>query len=227
MTAIDQRAPATRGARPFRFAMLVPTLVVGVAVPIGIFKTLEWLGVAPVWALAASSVPVALNNLRLWIRDRRLEPIGILTMAGVAGGAFASLASGSLFYKIVSDCLLGSAWGLMFLGSLLAGRPVMFFILRQLAAGGDDSRTATWNGLWRYGVFRTTMRSITAVWGGSYFAGVLIELGLTRVLTPDTVVTIGPLMNIGVTLLLVVFTRWGMQAMRRRLERVEHLTWPL
>ena len=71
------------------------------------------------------------------------------------------------------------------------------------------------------------MRSITAVWGVSYFAGILVELGLTRVVTVDTVVTIGPLINIGVTLLLVVFTRLGMNAMRKRFERVEHLKWPL
>ena len=140
MTATGQIAPASPAARPFRFAMLVPTLILGVVVPIAIFKTLEKLGVPPVWALAADSVPVLLNNLRLWIRSRRLEPIGIMTMAGVGGGAVASLVSGSLFYKILTDCLLSGAWGLAFLGSLLFSRPVMFFILRQLVAGGDAAQ---------------------------------------------------------------------------------------
>jgi hypothetical protein len=228
MTAMtDQATPTDAAARPFRFAMLVPTLVVGVAVPIAIFKILEALGVAPVWALGAGSIPVALNNVRLWVKSRRLEPIGILMLAGVGGGAVGSLVTGSLFSRIVTDCLLGSAWGLAFLGSLLAPRPVLFFILRQLAAGGDASRTDTWNGLWRHGAFRSAMRSITAAWGLSYFAGVLVELALTRMLTLDTVVMIGPIMSIGVTLLLVVFTRLAMRAMRERLEHVEHLVWPL
>jgi hypothetical protein len=168
-----------------------------------------------------------LNNLRLWVRSRRLDPVGIVMMAGVAGGAAASLVSGNLFYRIVTDCLLGSAWGLAFLASLLFSRPVMFFLIRALVAGDDASRTETWNGLWRYGVFRSAMRSITATWGVAYFAGVLVELGLARVLTPDTVVTIGPLLNLGVTLLLVVFTRLRMRTMRERLERVEQLKWPL
>ena len=81
MTAVtDQAKPASGPARPFRFAMLVPTLVMGVVVPIAIFKTLEWLGVAPVWALAAGSVPVVFNDLRLGVTAHRLEPIGMLGM---------------------------------------------------------------------------------------------------------------------------------------------------
>jgi hypothetical protein len=225
--ATHQTAPASPAPRPFRFAMLVPTLAVDVAAPIAIFKGLEALGIPPIWALAAGCVPPVLNNLRVWLQSRRLDPVGILMMASIASGPVASLISGSIASRIVTDCLLGGAWGLAFLGSLAFSRPAMFYLIRALVAGEDAERTQTWNGLWRYAAFRRTLRSITAVWGGFYFAGVLIELGLTRLLTVETVVTIGPIMNLAQTLLLIVFTRLAMQAMRRRLERREHLIWPL
>jgi hypothetical protein len=227
MTVTHPATPAAPTARSFRFTMLLPTLLVSVAAPIAVFKGLEAFGVAPVWALAAGCVPPLLNNLRVWIASRRLDPVGILMMASIAGGPVASLISGSIASRIVTDCLMSGAWGLAFLGTLLFSRPAMFYLIRSLVAGGDASRTETWNGLWRYAAFRSALRFITAVWGASYFAGLLVELALTRVLTVDTVVTIGPLLSLGVTVGLIIFTRLRMKAMRERLELREQLRWPL
>jgi hypothetical protein len=226
IAATDQAAP-TPAVRPFRLAMLIPTLVVSVALPIAIFKTLEALGVAPVWALAAGCVPPVVNNLREWITSRRLDPVGILIMGSIASGVAASLILGNIGSRIVTDCLMSSAWGLAFLGSFIFSRPASFYLIRSLVAGDDTSRTQIWNGLWRYGAFRSAMRSITAAWGAVYFVQVLIELGLARVLTAETVVTVMPIISTAGTLGLIVIARMAMQAMRRRLERLEHLKWPL
>lgn len=220
-------AVASPATRPFRLAMLVPTLVVSVAAPIAIFKGLEAAGVAPVWALAAGCLPPIANNLRVWLKSRRIDPVGLVMMASIAGGPAASLISGSLASRIAADCVLGAAWGMAFLGSLLLARPVLFYLIRALVAGEDATRIGIWNGLWRYAAFRGTLRSLTATWGAFYVAGVMIELGLTQVMTIDTVVTIGPLINLGATLLLVALTRLRMRTMRRRLERDEGLAWPL
>lgn len=226
MTAAAQTAPAPPAARPFRLSMLIPTLVVSVVAPIVIFKGLEALGVAPPWALAAGCVPPVLNNVRTWIRSRRLDPVGVVMMASIAGGPVASLISGSLASRIAADCLLGGAWGSAFLGSLLLARPALFYLIRSLTAGDDASRIESWNGLWRHAPFRSTLRWMTALWGLFYFAGVLIELALARLLPMDTVVTVGPPMNLVLTLALIVITRWRMRAMRARLEREGH-AWPL
>jgi hypothetical protein len=214
--------------RPLRLAMLLPTLLLSVAVPIAIFKGLQAAGVTPVWALAAGCIPPVLNNLRAWLRAGRLDPIGILTMASIAGGPAAALINGTLASRIATDCVLGAAWGLAFLGSaLLMARPALFYVIRSLVAGDDASRIAAWNGLWRYAAFRRTLRLLTATCGAFYLAGVLIELALTQALSIDTVVTTGPIINLVATLVLVSLIRLRMRAMRRRLEREEGLTWPL
>jgi hypothetical protein len=223
MTTMD--APVA--ARPFRFAMLVPTLVVDGVLPIALFKGLEGMGVSPIWALAAGCVPPVINNLRAWIRSRRLDPVGILIVGSMASGVAASLVSGDIAARIVTDCVLNGAWGVAFLGSLVFGRPALFYLIRALVAGDDASRTRIWNGLWRYGAFRSALRRITATWGVVYFAQVLIELGLARAMTAETVVTVAPIMNICGTLGLILFTRLAMKAARGRLERQENLKWPL
>jgi hypothetical protein len=56
---------------------------------------------------------------------------------------------------------------------------------------------------------------------------VLFELGLVRVMSIDTVVTIAPMMSLVGTLGLIVLTRPWMRAARERLERVEQLKLPL
>jgi hypothetical protein len=227
MTATVHSPIASPAPRQFRLAMLIPTLLIDVAAPIAILKGLEALGVAPVWALAAGCAPPAANNLRAWIAHRRLDPAGILIMISMASGVAGSILSGSLGSKILTDCLVGSAWGLGFLGSLLLARPALFYLIRALVAGEDTARIEAWNGLWRLAAFRSAMRWLTAAWGLSYFAGIAIELALARLVSLDTVVTIGPVLSFATTMLLIVFTRYRMRAMRARLERVEHVTWPL
>lgn len=227
MATTDQTALAAPAPRPFRLAMLVPTLLMNVAAPIGILIALERMGVSPIWALAGGCIPPVLGNLRLWMKSRRLDPVGILIMASMASGVVGSLVSGDISFRIVTDCLLSAAWGLAFFGSLLFSRPAMFFMIQPLVTGEDAARMEIWNGLWRYAGFRSAMRSITATWGVIYFAQVLIELGLARALTPATVVTVSPIVGAAATLGLIAFTRFRMRAMRTRLERVEHLAWPL
>ena len=227
MSAAAHLTPATPPARPFRLAMLIPTLVVDGLLPVGLFKGLEALGAPPIWALAAGCAPPVLNNLRVWIAARRLDPVGLLIMASLASGVLASLITGSLGSRIITDCLLNSAWGLAFLSSLLFARPLMFYLIRSLVAGEDASRTEAWNGLWRYAAFRAMLRSTTAIWGVVYFAEVLFELGLARLMTADTVLTVAPITNAAATVALIALTRLRMRRVRERLELFEHLRWPL
>jgi intracellular septation protein A len=227
MTLTDQPTPAGLAARPFRFAMLIPTLAVDVAAPIATFKLLEWLGVPPIWAIAGGGLPPALNNLRIWLHSRRIEPVGILVVATIAIGTVASLISNNLFYTLIKDSFLTGAFGLVFIGSSFVGRPLMFYIIRQFVAGEDDSRNQIWNNLWNYAVFRFTIRFITVTWGLVYIAEALTRVGLAIMLPPDQVVTISPILSFGATLLLIMFTRLRMRSMRERFELMEHLRWPL
>lgn len=227
MTEAVHPTPPVPAARPFRLAMLIPTLVVDGVLPIGLFKGLEAAGVAPVWALAAGCVPPVLNNLRVWRQARRIDIVGILITASIASGVVAPLVTGRLGSRIVTDCLLNCGWGLAFLGSLALEKPVIFFLIRALVAGDDASRTAAWDGLWRHRNFCAAMRGLTAIWGAVYFAQVAIELSLARLAKPDTVVTVAQVMSLGGTLALLVFTRLYMHGVRTRLERREGLTWPL
>ena len=61
-----------------RFKEMLPTLVLDVAVPILVFNLFTRYGVATLWALAAGGLSPVVNNIRVWVRARQVEPLGMI-----------------------------------------------------------------------------------------------------------------------------------------------------
>ena len=211
--------PAAASAEPdtkFNFMLLAPTLSFDVALPIILFNVLTHYGVSVLWALVIGGLSPALNNLRVWLRTRRLEPLGIIVMTFLALGAATSLISGKIFFVLIKESFLTGTFGLICLGSLLASRPLMFIVSRQFVAGEDPARIAWWNGLWEFANFRSGMRVVTAVWGIVYLLEAIARVIFAFVLTPTEVVNLSPIMSFGALILLIIFTRRYMLYVRDR-----------
>jgi intracellular septation protein A len=198
------------------FKQMLPTLAFDVAMPIIAFYVLTRLGVSTLWALVAGGVFPAGNTVRVWARSRRLEPLGIIVMIFLAIGTATSLISGSVLFALTKESFLTATFGLVCLVSLLAGRPLMFYINRQFVAGDDPVRLEWWNGLWQYPGFRRAQRVVTAVWGIAYLVEALLRLGFALVLSPAKVVMISPVMAFGAMMALIAWTRRYMLALRDR-----------
>ncbi len=208
----------------FSFKQMLPTLVIDVAMPIVVFNVLTSYGVSTLRALAAGGLFPASNNLRVWAKSRRLEPLGIIVMTLLVIGTAASLISGSVFFALIKESFLTAAFGFLCLGSLLAERPLMFYINRQFAADADPVRLEWWNGLWRYPNFRAAQRLVTTVWGIAYLVEALLRVGFALVLPPAQVVAISPMMAFGVMIVLIAWTRRYMLALRERRIREPQLS---
>jgi hypothetical protein len=209
--------PATpEPAGEFSFKQMIPTLVFDVAMPIVAYNVLDNYGVSTLWALVAGGLFPAINNLRVWVKSRRLEPLGIIVMTFLVVGTAATLISGSVFFALIKESFLTATFGFICLGSLMAERPLMFYINRQFVAGDDPARIEWWNGLWQYPHFRAATRFVTAVWGIAYVVEALVRVGFAMILSPAKVVAISPVMAFGVTIVLIAWTRRYMIAMRER-----------
>jgi intracellular septation protein A len=208
----------------FSFAQMLPTLVIDVAMPIVAFNVLTHLGVSTLWALVAGGIFPAINNLRVWVKSRRLEPLGIIVMTFLVVGTAASLISGSVFFALIKESFLTATFGFICLGSLFAERPLMFYINRQFVAGDDPVRLEWWNGLWELPNFRAAQRFVTVVWGIAYIVEAAVRVVFALVLSPAEVVAISPVMGFGVTIALIAWTRRYMLALRERRIREEQLS---
>jgi intracellular septation protein A len=220
---------ATTNPQPpgnFGYAQMLPMLIFDVALPIVLFNVLTRYGVPTLWALVAGGLSPAVNNLRLWVKSRRIEPLGIIVIAFLAVGTAVSLISGSVFFALIKDSFLTATFGFICLGSLFARRPLLFYINRQFVAGDDPARLEWWNGLWELSDFRAAMRLVTAVWGITYLLEALLRVALALVLSPAQVVMISPIMAFGVLIVLIAWTRRHLLAVRERRLRAQQESVP-
>ncbi len=218
MSAPGQTLPTRSALLRVSYLQILTPLFIDVALPVIIYFVLTSRGVAPLPALVAGGLAPALNNLRSWIRARRLEPLGAIVLTLIAVSAAGSLISGSVFFALIKDSLLTGAFGIVCLVSLLLPRPLLYYVTRQFAAGDDPQKLAIWNGLWAARTFRVAMYLVTSVWGVIFALEAAARVVMALKLPPAEVVSLSPIMSFGALTLLIVWTRRYLRAERERRE---------
>jgi hypothetical protein len=201
---------------------MVPDLVVDGVLPAIAYQVLTRYGVAAVPALTAGAIFPVANIVRKFIATRSLDLIGAIVLVFLAIGVVSSLLSGNVMFILIKESFITGTVGLLFLSSLLWKRPIIFYLARQVMEAQGPERLAWWNGLWEHAArFRRTMRIMSTVWGVGYVleAGIRVVFALT--LTPGAVVILSPIMGIGTTIGLIVWTRKYGRIVQERADREE------
>lgn len=209
--------PATAQHAGLRQAL--PSLVFDAALPILVFQVLTRLGVSTLLSVAAGGVFPAGHIVYGWIRLRRVETLGLIVLAVMGIGTATSLMSGSVFFMLAKESVFTALFGSFCLGSLLAEHPFMFHVMRPFVAGDDPARNEWWDGLWEDPSFRRGVRFVTAVWGVVFLAEAVARVVFALLLSPATVVAVSPVMALGVTIGMIVWTRRFLVAIRKRRNR--------
>lgn len=99
-------------------------------------------------------------------RHGRFEPIGIISLIGISLGLIGALATGgdATLLKIRESVITG-AFGFVCLASLGARRPMMWFLGREFATGGDASKREAFEQVWDMPGTPKRFRIVTLVWG--------------------------------------------------------------
>jgi hypothetical protein len=213
--------PAAGPGRPAGFSprgMLV-TLVPNVVLPWIIYQALTAQGVSTINALMATAIVPLATTLYGWLSARRVEALGIMTLAFVVVGLVTSLISGDPFFYLIKESLLTGVWGLIMLGSLLARKPLTYYFGRQFMAGGDPARAAWYDSLWQKPQFRAIQRWICIMWGVGLVAEALLRVVLVYVLPISVFLLVSQVLAFGVMGVLMVATMLVGKRMRARAER--------
>ena len=190
-----------------RFGELYRSLAISVVLPLAAVLVLNYrFGVPLVEALAISAVFPVADIARGWFVKRRLEPLGALMLVIIVAGVAASLLTGDVHFALIKESFGTLATGLIFLGSLLMPKPLIFWLGRQFSAGGNPEKIARWDSLWEVPRFRAGMRVTTAVWGLGYLFDAVLRAVAAYTLPPAVVVVLSPISVIVVSLLLVLYT---------------------
>lgn len=169
--------------------VLHPTLLLNAVAPYAAYQVLTAHGVSEVAALSIASVFPLAALIREAVRARRLELIGLLSVASIAVGLLSGLVSHDPHVLLVKDSLVTGVLGLGFLGSLLAPRPLVFIFARQFSAAAELEQR------WVHSAqFRARVRQMTVVWGIALLGEATLRVVLAFLISPATLLAISPLL---------------------------------
>jgi hypothetical protein len=220
-TSVETTQPTFSEPPAYNPRQMVPSIIFDAALPLLCYNILIHAGFSTLISLAAGAAFPALHIAWGFATRRQLDPLGIIVLSFIAVGTITSLISGSVFFVLIKESFLTATFGLICFASLLGKRPLMFYISRQFVAGHDPARIEWWNNRWQYPRFRSTMRTITFVWGAGYALEAVMRLIFALSFSPGIVVAISSPMAIGVTILLSIWTaRYGKAARERAMREV-------
>lgn len=181
------------------------SLLLNGAAPFIAYQVLTARGVPVVRALVLTSVFPIAGLLVGFVRSRRADAIGVISLVFIAVGIAGSMNFGPRFY-LVRVSFGTSIFGLLCLASLLYRRPLMFYLGRQVATGNEPARAAYYDSLWEHVRFRDVQRVVTATWGIGYVleAGVRVLVAVT--LPIGLVLLLEPIIGYVVLALLMLWT---------------------
>ncbi|MED4600811.1 hypothetical protein P9314_08845 [Paenibacillus validus] len=176
----------------------------------------EWLShyMSSIAALSiATLVPLADNVVHL-IKHKKLDAFGTLMLFTLVLTLVLVSFGGSEKILLVRESLITGAVGLVFLGSLLFKRPLMFYlVVRFLNKDISDN--------WKYDYFRFVMRLMTLVWGGMLLLESVVRVILVFQLTTSQFLALSNFVLYGFVGAAIVWTVVYRKKSARRLEQIK------
>lgn len=167
------------------------TIVMNVALPTATFFVLtQAAGLPDVPALLISGGwPVVEIGLTLR-QQRRVDEFSVLVLVGIVAAVATTALSGNARAAFLKDSITTGVVGLIFLATLVAGRPLTFYMGRRFATDGSRAQREWWDGLWRYPAFRKVQRQLCAAWGGALLGEAVLRAILTEALGTSAMVVV-------------------------------------
>lgn len=181
-------------------------LIVNVALPYATYLLLHHvLHQSTVTSLAVGAIFPIVSIIVTSLVERRVQAIGIVvltaTLASIAGSVFLDsptllLAKGSLITGVI---------GLVFAGSLLAPRPLVFYVVTGEAPEIREEADALWNNVPRY---RQVMRIITIAWAVALLVEASVRLVLIPLLPIEIFLPVSETMWVVFFIPMIAWSRW-------------------
>lgn len=179
-----------------------------VGLPAVVFYVCRALGVDVLPALAAGGLAALIRVGWVAAVRRRLDGLAALVAVSFLLLAGVSLLTGDPRILLARESILSGAAGLLLVGSCMAGRPVLYSVVRRLNAG-KDKVLAQWDQQWRtQPAFRRHFTVVSAVSGGVLLTEAAVRLLLVYLLPIDVMAGLSTVLHLGALALLACWMLW-------------------
>ena len=168
-----------------------------------------------VGALIASSVPPTLWALAEFLRRRRIDALSMLVLAGIVFSLIALLGGGGAKFLQLRENLVTGAIGLIFLGSILIGRPLIFYLAQATMTRASAEEARAFEEMRDAPRFRRTVLIMTVVWGVGLLGRTLVAVVLVFSVSIPIYLVIQPILGNAAMGGLGLWTVWYANRQRR------------
>jgi hypothetical protein len=199
-----------------RFADLVRgarmSLLLNALLPWAAYQILTAQGVDTVPALVLTSVFPVAGTLIGWVRSGRPDVLGLLSVLFIALSIATALLTDNPLVLLLRRSVSNAVFAILCFGSLVVGRPLMFYAARQFVAGWDRSAIASFDAQWPDPGFQRTIRTITVAWGCWFAIQAIGRVIAVELLSISTFLAVWPIVTTGGTIAMI---SWSMAEGRR------------
>ncbi|MCG5074036.1 VC0807 family protein [Paraburkholderia tagetis] len=166
--------------------------------------------------LIASAIPPLLWSIVELVRFRHVDALSAVILLGIVLSLAAMAFGGSTRMLLMRESFASGAIGAAFLFSLLAKRPLVFYLARATVARETREGVARLELLWSENrSFVAAMRLLTVVWGAGLVADAVLRTYLAATWPIERVLIVLPMLGYGVFGALLAWTFWYRTRMRR------------
>ena len=167
-------------------------------------------------ALLASSAPPIAWSLVEFARHRRVDALSVLVVAGIILSLLAMIGGGGAKFLQLRENLVTGIIGLVFLGSALIGKPLIYQLARASMRRKSEDEAQAFEALQVHAGFRRTMTVMTLVWGLGLLAHFGVSAALVFALSIRAYLIVNPIIGYGTMGALTLWTfLYGQRARRR------------
>jgi hypothetical protein len=159
-------------------------------------------------ALIGSACPPLLWSTWELIRTRRLDAISLVVLASILFSVAATALGGSPRLIQVRETLVTGLVGVIFLLSLLAPRPMIFYLARATMARRTVEGSEEFERVWTIPHVPHLLRTLTAVWGTGLVGQTMLMCWLAYLWPVARYILISPLIGYGIFGLLLIWSLW-------------------
>ncbi|MCP9801934.1 VC0807 family protein [Synechococcus sp. RedBA-s] len=187
---------------------LIPSLVIDGLLPAAsyIILTKYLQDISQVTALGIGAIFPAANGIVGIIRRRQFDMIGTIVLTGIGVSILAAAIGGDPKVMLIRESMVTGVLGIVCLLSLLAPRPILFYVGRQFNTSHNSMTFEAYNAIWDNTETQILFRVITLAWGLGWVGEFVLRVIMVSTLSPPQVLMITPFIFNGITVGLIAWT---------------------
>jgi intracellular septation protein A len=170
-------------------------------------------------ALMLSAAPPILWSIGQIIWSRKLDALSLLVISGIALSLVATLLGGSPRLLLIRESFITGVFGLIFLGSLLFPRPLLFYLAKTTVTR-QGTNGDVFASRWSIPGFRFTFYLMTVVWGIGLLIEATLKITLAFTIPTGLFLVVSPIISYGIYFGLLGWSLWYGNQRRKQGERL-------